>query len=92
MQQYSLLSLTTELDLLFQRLQQLQVVELVRHGEPVGILLSTPEYQRLQTRRRSPAKALQLFRASADWEALQDFDTEIFSRERHLDKGREVVL
>lgn len=92
MQQYSLETMTAELDLLFQRLQQLQTVELVQHGKSVGILLSTPEYQRLQPRESSPAKALRAFRATADQEALQDLDTAMFSQERHQDKGREVVL
>ncbi len=92
MQQYSLETMTAELDLLFQRLQQLQTVELVQHGKSVGILLSTPEYQRLRPRESSPAKALRAFRATADQEALEDLDTAMFSQERHQDQGREVVL
>ena len=86
MQQYSLTTTTAEQDLLLQRLQQLQIVELVRPGETVGILLSTLAYQQLQPP-SSPAKALHAFRATADQEALQDLDTAMFSQERHLDRG-----
>ena len=68
------------------------MVELVRHGEAIGVLLSTLAYQRLQPRTASPAKALQAFRATADLEALQDLDTALFSQDRHLDRGRAVVL
>lgn len=64
-------------------------VEITRRGEPVAVLLSLEDYQRLTQPRVDLVSALKKFRAEADLDALRA--DEVFDGTRDRSPGRNVA-
>jgi prevent-host-death family protein len=69
-----------------------EAIELTRRGEPVAVLISTREYERLHSPVRRFSEAWKTFRGEVDLAELGIDPSEIFERVRANDPGREVDL
>jgi prevent-host-death family protein len=75
---------------ILREIEKAPAVEITRHGEPVAVLLSWREYQRL-TSKKNYWEAYLSFRDQFDLKDL-GIEPEIFSESRDRSTGREVSL
>jgi len=76
---------------LLREVEQGEVIQVTRHGQPVAALIPMAEYQRLKEGRLSLAKAAVAFRARIGEEGLLLLDGALTDL-RDRDPGREVEL
>lgn len=72
-------------------LERVSHIELTRRGEPVAVLLSVKEYQRMNARQRPFWQAYTEFRERFPLREL-NISPEIFNGTRDKEPGREVYL
>jgi prevent-host-death family protein len=69
-----------------------EAIELTRRGQPVAVLISTREYERLHSPARRFSEAWETFRGAVDLAELEIDPGEIFESVRASDPGRGVDL
>ena len=85
---YSIAEARHHLAALVHELEHKPMIELTRRGEPVAVLLSIQEYQRLLTKESNFWEAYTAFRDSVGLPGLQ-LDAELFDGVRDRSPGRE---
>lgn len=85
---YSIAEARQNLAALVHDLEHKPVIELTRRGEPVAVMMSMEEYQRLQPKRRDFWASYEKFRKEVNLEEL-DIDASIFEGLRDPSPGRE---
>ena len=86
---YSIAEARHNLAALVHELERKARIELTRRGEPVAVLLSMREYQRLVTEKRGFWQAYESFRSTVDLPKLQ-IEPEVFDGARDRSAGREM--
>lgn len=90
---YSIAEARDNLAAIVHELEKVQSIEITRRGQPVAILLSKEEYDRMLSRKNNFWDAYQSFLQRADDSAESDIDTEeIFGVLRDKSPGREIDL
>jgi prevent-host-death family protein len=88
MKQYSIAEARDNLAALVHDAEQTEGIELTRRGKPVAVILSLPEYERLQADRQDFWEAYQQFRDRFDLAKL-GLEPELFTGVRDSSPGRE---
>jgi len=86
---YSIAEARQNLAALVHELERKARIELTRRGEPVAVLLSMREYQRLVTDKHGFWQAYESFRSTVDLPKLQ-IEPEVFDGVRDRSAGREM--
>jgi prevent-host-death family protein len=87
---YSIAEARNRFTAILRDVEKAPAVEITRHGEPVAVLLSWREYQRLASK-KNYWEAYRSFRDQFDLMELE-IEPEIFSESRDRSSGREVSL
>ena len=90
LKQYPIAEARNHLTSLVRAVEQEEVIELTRRGEPVAVLLSIQEYRRLTFGRTRFWEAYMAFQNSVNLSEL-DIQPDIFARVRDVSPGREVT-
>lgn len=88
--QYSIAAARKSLPALVHAVEEGPRVEITRRGQPVAVLLSIGEYQRMSDKKPDLWTAIQRFRQTADLEALNV--EEVYADVRDRSPGREPEL
>jgi prevent-host-death family protein len=88
---YSIAEARHDLAAIVKELEQQPVIQITRRGEPVAVLVSTREYERLSSQRTGFWEAYETFRARVDLAEL-GLEPEFLKDLRQEDAGREVDL
>jgi prevent-host-death family protein len=88
---YSIAEARHNLAALVHELERKTRIELTRRGEPVAVLLSVREYQRLTAKKGSFWQAYESFRRAVDLPRLK-IDPNVFEGVRDQSAGREIRL
>jgi prevent-host-death family protein len=67
-------------------------VEITRRGQPVAVLISVQEYERLHNGRKSFKECIKDYRDSLDDEESNIDPAEVFNRIRDQSPGRDIAL
>ncbi len=86
---YSIAQARHDFAAIVHELERYPLIQLTRRGEPVAVLLSLREYERLQRARRGFWEAYVAFRPTADLRRLA-IDARVFHNVRDSSPGREV--
>lgn len=90
--QYSIDQAQSQLEEIISSVESGTPAELLRSGQPVAVLISREEYERLTSVQSSNFwQALQMFRQEFNLDQT-DFDTTVFEDLRDSSPGREVIL
>lgn len=89
MKSYSIAEAKSHLGRLVHQVEAGPPVELTRRGQPVAMVLSIRDYQRLASPRLDSWDAVQRFRESYDVEALDIDPDEVFAVEHDPSPGRD---
>jgi cellobiose PTS system EIIB component len=92
-QQYSIEQISTNLDKIFQEVEQGESVQITRQGQQVAVILSVVEYERLLSEKPNNFwESLQQFRREMIEEGIEINPDEIWKDVRDRSPGREVTL
>ncbi|MBW4561459.1 MAG: type II toxin-antitoxin system Phd/YefM family antitoxin [Mojavia pulchra JT2-VF2] len=89
-QQYSIEQLPTNLDKIFQEVEQRESVKITRHGQQVAVILPMAEYARLTHGKTSFRESLEQFRQEIIEEGIEIDPDEVWKDVRNEFTGREV--
>ncbi len=89
--QYSIAAAKNQLPAIIHEVENGPPVELTRRGQPVAVIVSSREYERLRPEQPDLWKVIEDFRASNDLSDMTDID-EIFAGVRDKSPGREIDL
>ncbi|MEL6139232.1 MAG: type II toxin-antitoxin system Phd/YefM family antitoxin [Cyanobacteria bacterium J06628_6] len=92
MSQYSIAQAKDKLTQIIRAAEAGNSVEITRRGEPVAVILSIAEYQKLQQPRPNFGEAVQEFRRYIAAEGIEIDPDEIYGDIRDRSPGREVDL
>lgn len=87
--QYSIADARHNLAGIVHDLDRDSLVELTRRGQPVAVLLSLQEFERLKSKTRGYWDSFNAFRTEVDLESLK-IEPDIWSQVRDQSSGREV--
>lgn len=90
--QYEIAQAIASLSQIIQVAEAGNPVQITRQGEPVAVVLSMQEYQRLQYSRRNFGEAVREFRQFIEAEGIEIDPEEIYGDIRDKSLGREVDL
>ncbi len=88
---YTIAEARQNLAAIVHELERRSSIELTRRGEPVAVMLSYQEYQRLSVSQTGFWEAYQGFRKKVDLSAL-DISSEVFGDVRDQSSGRDIDL
>jgi prevent-host-death family protein len=91
MQNYSIAEAKNSLSRLVHEAEEGQRVHLTRRGELVAILLSVDEFKKINSKKSSPADALQKFLSNKAFKNV-DIAPSVFSDLRVKTSGRDIQL
>ncbi|GAA6619622.1 type II toxin-antitoxin system Phd/YefM family antitoxin [Scytonema sp. NUACC26] len=91
-QQYSIEQISTNLDRIFQEVEQGESVQITRQGQQVAVILSVAEYERLLSEKPNFGESLQQFRQEMIKEGIEINPDEVWKDVRDRSPGREVNL
>ncbi|WP_204140844.1 type II toxin-antitoxin system Phd/YefM family antitoxin [Halomicronema sp. CCY15110] len=92
MSQYSIAQAKDQLTQIIRAAEVGDSVEITRRGEPVAVILSIAEYQKLQPPRPNFGEAVKEFREYTAAERIEIDPDEIFGDIRDRSPGREIDL
>jgi cellobiose PTS system EIIB component len=91
LKKYSIAEARHDLAAIVKELEQQPVIQITRRGQPVAVLVSTREFERLSAPRTGFWEAFETFREDVDL-AKNGLDASFFENLRQKDIGRQVDL
>ncbi|MUG94601.1 type II toxin-antitoxin system prevent-host-death family antitoxin [Scytonema sp. UIC 10036] len=91
-QQYSIEQISTNLARIVQEVEQGELVQIIRQGQQVAVILSVGEYERLLSEKPNFWESLQQFRQEMIEEGIEINPDEVWKDVRDRSPGREVTL
>jgi cellobiose PTS system EIIB component len=91
-QQYSIEQVSTNINKIFQEVEQGEAVQITRQGKQLAVILPISEYERLLNKKPGFWKSVEKFRQEMEEEGTEIDPDEVWQSVRDKSPGRGVIL